>query len=170
MEQENKLKEFLLQEADVDAINKKYKTFFATVGEFFDSMDNENVSDDTHDLLDDLVDAIIDTIISCGDEDFDSNTEKKFLKIVDMLDLDKDISEGLAVKSRKVSSGRKRSQSSRMTGSDKLKYLKKLKKSRKSYKKNASLRRKTKKRMKRYKKTGHAKQVKRKYKALNRNK
>jgi len=166
METENKLKDFLLQEADVDELNEKYKNFFAVIGSFFDSMDNENISDDTHDLLDDMVDAIIDTLISCGDEDFDEKTEKKFLVIVDMLGLDKDLAEGLQVKSRKVASGRKKSQSSRMTGSDKLKYLKNLKKSRKGYKKNASLRRKAKKRGKRYKKTAGAKQVKRKYKSL----
>ena len=157
---------------DVDDMEKKYPTFFETCGKFFDSLDNEVMSDDTHKLLNALIDSIIDAILSCGDEEFDEKTEKQFLSIVKMLglDTDEDVDEGLAVKSRKTNAGRKKSGASRMTGANKIKYLKSLKKSRKTYKKSPSLKRKAKKKGIKYKKSARGKQVKKKYKTLNKGK
>jgi len=159
------MKSEILLEEDFDTVSSGYDNFFTEVGELLDSLDSEDVSDDTHDLIDELVDKIFDVIISLGDEDFDEDTEEQFMDIVHMLNLDDEIDEGLSVKSRKIKSGRKRSQKSRLKGSDKLKYLKNLKKKRKDYKKNASLRKKTKKKSKRYRKTAQAKNVARKYKS-----
>ena len=159
--------DMLVEEDNFEDISDSYDSFFATAGKLLDSLDTEKVSDDTHDLVDSLIDSIIDVILSLSDENFDKKTNDIFMEIVDMLGLDDEISEGLAVKARKVASGRKRSQSSRKTGADKMKYLKRLRERRKTYKKSASLRRKTKRKSKKYKKTAGAKIVKRKYKALN---
>jgi len=158
--------DILFEEEDFDSISSGYDNFFTEVGDLLDSLDSEDVSDDTHDLIDELVDKIFDVIISLGDEDFDEDTEEQFMDLVHMLDLDDEIdeSERLTVKSRKVKSGRRRSQKSRLKGSDKLKYLKNLKKKRKEYKKKASIRNKVKKKSKRYRKTSQARNVKNRYK------
>ena len=143
-----------------------YDHFFTEVGQLFDSLDSENVSGDTHDLIDNLIDKIFDVIISLGDEEFDKDTEEQFLDIVHMMGLDEEIDENvntLNVKSRKVKSGRRKSKSSRLKGTDKIKYLKKLKDKRKEYKKNASLRKKVKKKSSKYRKTAKARNTKKRY-------
>jgi len=164
---QNKLKDYLLLEGDVEEIEERYSNFFEVVGILFDSLEFDVISDDTHEMLDDLIDKVIDIILSLGDEEFDKDTNRAFMKVVTMLDLDQEISEGLTVKSRKVNSGRKRSSASKITGAEKLKYLKRLKKNRKKYKKSASLRRQTKRQQKKYKKTAGAKRAKQKYNTFN---
>jgi hypothetical protein len=153
-----------------------YDHFFTEVGQLFDSLDSENISDDIHDLIDDLIDKIFDVIISLGDEEFDKDTEDQFLDIVHMMGLDDEIDEDidedintLKVKNRKVKAGQKRSEKSKLKGSDRLKYLKKLKDKRKEYKKNVSLRKKVKKKSKKYRKTSKAKVTKKRYDTIHKN-
>lgn len=162
--------DFMNEEDHEDIIDDN--KFFTQFGELLDSFDTESVSDDTHTLIDELIDKIIDVMISLGDEDFDDDTSDEFMDVIkalgieDDVDMDEDVEEGLQVKSRKTNSGRKRSETSRLRGADKIKYLKKLKSKRKDFKKNVSLRNKAKKKGKKYRKSGKGKQVARKYKTL----
>lgn len=154
----------IFEEEDFDSIEGNYDHFFTEVGQLIDSLDPENISDETNNAADMLLDDMIDLLLTLNDYDFDAQTEKHFMNIVNILGLDKEVAEGLQVQARKTNGGRKRSQMSKIHGADKLKYLKRLKARRKQYKHDASLRHKVKRQSIRYKKTAGAKQVARKYK------
>ena len=143
--------------------------FFSEVGQLIDSLDSEDVSDDTTKVIDELIQKIIDVLLTLGDEEFDDDTNKQFMDVVKIMGLDEsdEMDEGLQVKSRKTKAGRKKSEKSKLRGSDKIKYLKNLKKNRKKYKKSALVRQQTKKKSKKYRKTAGAKKVQKKYKTLN---
>jgi len=66
-------------------------------------------------------------------------------------------------KTHKVNHGKRRSQASKLTGTEKLKYKKQLKKKSKERKNNPSMKLKAKKYLKKYKKTSQYKQSKKKY-------
>lgn len=141
-----------------------YGNFFTNLGEFIDSLQGVDLPDDSHNIIDNIVSNGIDLLLSLEDVDFSIQTEQYFMNIVHMLGLNLD--ESLTVQPRKVNFGRKRSQASRLTGSDKMKYLKRLKARRKMYHTNASLRTKVKKQSIKYKRTSHAKFIHKKYNQL----
>ena len=172
----NNLMDLILKETEDKKTSKpeeitEKEDIMVSMAEYIDTLDDDSLDDNTLNLIDKAFDALFDVIISLEEEDLDDKSEEAFLKLMksfDSLDsVDFDLEEAYKYKAKKVAHGKRRSQSSRMTGSEKHKYIKNLKKNRKKYKRSASLRNKRKKKRKKYDRTAGAKQTKRIYKSLN---
>ena len=178
------IKNFLLESDTHEFDFEDDLNFFTRVGELLDSLSASDISEETKSLLDTITENIIDILLSLNDKEFDEDTDDLIVDI--LLDLgvitdeelesdiedefieDEELEEALAVKHRKIKSGKKRSKKSLIRGKKRLEYLKKLRAKRKMYKKNAMLKRLAKKRSKKYRRTARARILRARYKSLNR--
>ena len=165
-----KLLNFILRETEEkpEEIDKK-ESILVSMAQFVNTLSDDYLDEDSYKQIEQAFDALFDIIVSLEDEDLDDKSDAAFMKLMkkfdelDTVDLDEAAYKYKARKKR----GKLRSQASKMTGSQKLKYIKKLKAKRKLYKRSATLRLKAKKKGKKYRRSAHGKHTARVYKSLN---
>ena len=137
--------------------------------DLIESFDDDILDDESYSAIGSAYESLLDVLISLETDDLDDQSSAALGQIFqDIEELEGESSSAdEAYKPRKVASGRQRSSASRMTGSEKLKYIKRLKKNKKKYKNNATARRKSKKSSKKYRKSAVGKRKMSMYKHLN---
>lgn len=157
----------LLEEYELNDDHVQYELdLMVKIIDFIKTLDNDILDDESYNAIGESFESLLDVIISLEDDDLDDDSTEALQDL--FLDIEElDSLEEATYKPRKIKAGRAKSIASRMTGTEKMKYIKRLKANKKKYKTNATLRLKTKKKGKKYRKTAKGKQKIRTYKQFN---
>jgi hypothetical protein len=154
-------------EQDDEFINHELNLMVKII-EFISTLSDDALDDESYDLIGEAYESLLDVIISLEDDELDDESSMALKRLfIDIESLEEEGVEEAAYKPRKIKAGRAKSSASRMTGSEKQKYIKRLKARKKKYKTSATARMKAKKVGRKYKKSAAGKQTKRIYKHLN---